>query len=179
MNEKLSTLMDGELERRDADALIKTLGTCSEHRASWDCYHLIGDVLRGEHADESARRSACAQAIFERLAEEPTVLAPANRRAVPAGERKIRIALAMAASVVTVSAIGVIALKQQQGATVVPLQLVQQVAPRPVADVKGVAVDSQNRVNDYLAIHRQFADHSAFQEASLRKSDAVKQVNAR
>ncbi|MFO0464391.1 MAG: hypothetical protein ACK5YU_09370, partial [Burkholderiales bacterium] len=55
---------------------------------------------------------------------------------------------------------------KQQSGTVEPVQLVQKVAPRPVAASPNAA---EVRVNDYLAIHRQFTNPEAFQAASARR----------
>lgn len=167
MNEKLSALMDGELERQEAQQVIRGMGSDAARRACWDEYHLIGDALRGESFGEVQRRQHAAEAIFARLASEPTVLVPAAMKVAPV-EKRTRLALAMAASMVTVSVIAVVAFKQQ-GGTVVPVQLVQQVAPKPVAQP---ATAAETRVNDYLAIHRQFANPAAFQAASARRETA-------
>ena len=171
MNEKLSALMDGELARDEAQDVIKTLGADSAQRESWDTYHLIGTCLRGDvigkAAGEASARNACTDAIFARLASEPTVLAPAAIRKPSLVESRTRMALAMAASVVTVSAVGVVALKQQQGATIAPVTFVQQVAPQPIADLTPQRAQAGLRVNDYLVVHRQFANPSAFQTATL------------
>lgn len=164
MNEKLSALMDGELEREEAQQVIRSMGNDAARRACWDEYHLIGDTLRGESSGEVQRRQKSAEAIFARLSAEPTVLVPAAMKVAPV-EKHTRMALAMAASVVTVSVIAVVAFKQQSG-TVAPVQLVQQLAPKPVAQP---ATAAEIRVNDYLAIHRQFANPDAFQAASARR----------
>jgi sigma-E factor negative regulatory protein RseA len=167
MDEKISALMDGELDCDDAKRVIRDLGSDVARRQSWDEYHLIGDLLRGESSGELGRRQKCAASIFAKLADEPTVLAPAAIRSVQV-EKRTRMALAVAASVVTMSAIVVVAFKQQNG-TVASVQLVQQVAPRQV----GAAVaPSDIRVNDYLAIHRQYANPEAFQAASARREAA-------
>ena len=163
MNEKISTLMDGELAREEALQVIRHLGNEADRRATWDEYHLIGDVLRGESAGAVARRKDTAAAIFARLADEPTILVPAAIKVQPV-QTKTRFALAMAASVVTVSAIAVVALKQQ-GGVVAPVQTVQQVAPQPLMQA---ATQADVRVNDYLSIHRQFANTGGFQAASVR-----------
>jgi sigma-E factor negative regulatory protein RseA len=182
MNEKISTLMDGELDRDAAMMAIKHLGQDHGRRETWDQYHLIGDVLRGESSGEIARRKKSADTIFARLADEPTVLVPAAMKVVPV-QKKTRVALAMAASIVTVSAIAVMALKQQSG-VVAPVQTVQQTAVQPIIQVSGLSVPSAQskaalitqvstatpaeiRVNDYLAIHRQFANHQDFRSASV------------
>lgn len=171
MNEKLSALMDGELSRDEAEVVIKTLGSDPVRRDCWDDWHLVGACMRGEvqHADtlRASSRSACTEAIFARLAAEPTILAPTAIKKPARVEHRTRMALAMAASVVTVSAVGVVALKQQQGVTVAPVKLVQQVAPQPVADPALQRVQAEGRVNDYLVIHRQFANPGAIQPAAL------------
>ncbi|MCA3003449.1 MAG: sigma-E factor negative regulatory protein [Burkholderiales bacterium] len=164
MNEKISALMDGELDRDEAMQVIRGLGSDAARRESWDHYHLIGETLRGATSGEVDRRQRCAATIFAKLAQEPTVLAPSAIRVAPV-DKRTRMALAMAASVVTVSAIAVVAFKQQSG-TVEPVQLVQKVAPRPVAASPNAA---EVRVNDYLAIHRQFTNPEAFQAASARR----------
>ncbi len=164
MNDKISTLLDGELDREEAVETIRKLGADHDRREVWDSYHLIGDVLRGESLGEVKRRRVCADAIFAKLAAEPTVLAPSAIKTAST-HRNTRLALAMAASVVTVSAIAVIAMKQQ-GGVIVPMQTVQQVTPQTV---QSSAPRADARVNDYLAIHRQFANPNAFQSASARR----------
>ncbi len=163
MNDKISTLLDGELDREEAIATIRHLGADAQRRATWDSYHLIGDVLRGEDLGEMARRRKSTEVLFAKLAAEPTVIAPA---AIHQARRqsKTRIAMAMAASIVTVSAIAVIAMKQQSG-VVAPVQMVQQNPPQAIVPV---AAPVNERVNDYLVIHRQFANRQGLQTASTR-----------
>lgn len=174
MNEKLSALMDGELAREEAHIVIKKLGADEQHREDWDAYHLIGSCLRGEAVTRAPAGDRCTEAIFSRLAAEPTVIAPAALRKSVVGDSRTRLVLAMAASVVTVSAVSVIALKQQQGASVAPVKLVQQIAPQPLADSSAGSLTQRAqadvRVNDYLVVHRQFANPNAFQPAALSRS---------
>lgn len=164
MNDKISTLLDGELERSEAMAAIRHLGSDAARRAVWESYHLIGDVMRGESADEITRRHRSAEAIFARLASEPTVIAPAAMKML-SGQSKTRMALAMAASVVTISAIAVVAMKQQSG-VVAPVQAVRQM---PLSVPAGTVAPDNARVNDYLAIHRQFSNPQAFQAVAARR----------
>lgn len=174
MNEKLSALMDGELDRDAAAVTIKALGSSDAHRKDWDCYHLIGDAMRDEAIEVVTHRQASTNAIFAMLAAEPTVLAPAairggekSTKATPVQQRT-RFALAMAASVVTVSAIGVVAFKQQQGNANSQSQLAQQTSP--LLPVSSIAAPEM-RVNDYLLVHRQFANPAALQAAALKRTD--------
>ena len=186
MSEKLSALMDGELPRDEAMSVIKVLGGDAAQRESWDAYHLIGACLRGDEsvtmsvrASKAASGNACADAIFARLALEPTVLAPAAARKTPSINSRTRVALAMAASVATVSAIGVVAFKQQQGGSVAPIALVQQVAPQPIADPSIQRAQADLRVNDYLVVHRQFANPGAFRAATLNQSREATEASRR
>lgn len=75
--DRLSSLVDGEL---DADAVALGCRDWCEQpaaRAAWHRYHLIGDVMRSEHLSSSPQRDeAFLQAFRVRLASEPVVLAP-------------------------------------------------------------------------------------------------------
>ena len=71
MNEQISQLMDGELDDAEAHRLFGALKH-SEAQREWQAYHLIGDALR----DTSAVSHDFMGHFSERLAEEPTVLAP-------------------------------------------------------------------------------------------------------
>ncbi len=167
MNERLSSLVDGELSSEETTSAIKALGNSESARTDWRTCHLIGEVMRGE----TPRRPGSAEAIFARLSAEPTILAPVQvRRAAPVG-KQARIALAMAASVVTVSAIGIIALKQQSAPEAGAPLAAQVAVQTPVA--KAVSA-TPAQVNDYLAIHRQFERSGGLQEASFNRAQARK-----
>ena len=165
MNEKLSALMDGELDQGEARTVIKSLGSDDASREHWDLYHVIGEALRGDELGHAQSHKNNSGAIFAALAAEPTVLAPLMIKHPV--ENRTRIALAMAASVITISVVGIVAFKQQSG-QVAPVQLVQQVAPQPVAS-KATPNGSEVRVNDYLVVHRQFSNPGAFQPATLSR----------
>ena len=99
--ESVSTLMDGELDADEAAREIARFKEDAARRDAWNSYHAIGDALRGAHArvglsvDFSKRLS-------ERLALEPTVLAPRAR----APKTLQTWALSAAASVAAVAAVG-------------------------------------------------------------------------
>ena len=79
MKEKLSAMIDGELES-EVQAHLGKLKVDPELRTAWDVYHLIGDCLRGHAGAEIAPR------VIARLRDEPTVLAPPRERS---GARRI------------------------------------------------------------------------------------------
>jgi sigma-E factor negative regulatory protein RseA len=98
--EEISLLIDGELEPERAGVLITSLCR-SEGVATWVCYHLIGDAVRGISALSPTSASKC----VDRLAAEPIVLAPLRRSPAPHA-----IALALAATIAAVSVVGWVAL---------------------------------------------------------------------
>src|SRR5437899_10499133 len=92
MKEKLSALIDGELQGNDCQAHLGRLRIATELRAAWDAYPLIGDALRGHVGADFTDR------VVARLQEEPTVLAP-QRRKMTAAKRVAWYAMSGAASV--------------------------------------------------------------------------------
>jgi len=145
MNEKLSAWMDGELERGDALQLPPQLKRNADLRGNWDCYHLIGDALRGMQGPDLCAR-ICAQ-----LDAEPTVLAPRRRSAA---EKARWIALSAAASVAAVAFVGWMALPGLQQDTL-------QVAAK--TEVKQVAVPAGEGAKDYLLAHQRYSPSNAMQ----------------
>ena len=88
----ISALMDGELGDSEAQRQIAGLKADGETRERWDEFHLIGDALRGE----PLLPPRFAQTFSQRLAAEPTVLAP--RRILRKPGRTLTYALSAAAS---------------------------------------------------------------------------------
>ena len=149
MNERISALMDGEVDEPELARDLAQLRSNGDLRRNWDTYHLIGDTLRGHVAP------ALAAKVSQRLAGEPTVLAPQRR----APRRKI--ARLAAAGVAAVALVAWLALQ-------VPKPEPQQVAasaPRgapaaaPAAAVTPVAVGVEN----YLLAHQSFSPAGAMQ----------------
>lgn len=100
--ESVSTLMDGELNVDDASRQIARLKSDEALRERWDTYHLIGDAIRGS----AAGRPGFAARVSERLAQEPTVLAPPTAMRAPVLKRKIQnYLLPIAASIAAVAVV--------------------------------------------------------------------------
>jgi sigma-E factor negative regulatory protein RseA len=101
LNEQMSALLDGELERDEQDRVVSRMIEGEQARLDqFGRYRLIGDIMRGESTVMAASmRSRVSQA----LAGEPTVLAP---RPAPPRWAKPAAGLAVAASV-AVAAIAV------------------------------------------------------------------------
>ncbi|HEY3179694.1 MAG TPA: sigma-E factor negative regulatory protein [Casimicrobiaceae bacterium] len=74
MNENISRLMDGEVDSNEIDVVCAVLKR-QDAMATWTCYHVIGDAMRGA----GGPRAGFADRFAQRFAAEPTLLAPSRR----------------------------------------------------------------------------------------------------
>ncbi|MFC3532381.1 sigma-E factor negative regulatory protein [Vogesella facilis] len=139
MKENLSALMDGELADEDAAPLIKRLAGDAELQTAWQEFHLIGDAMRGASLLSVDVRAE----VSDRLAAEPTVLAPRplQRRASRPAAR-----FAVAASVALAGVVGWYNWQSQPA----DAGLVAEAVPAPAALVQ-VAADGRQ---SYLDAHQ-------------------------
>lgn len=150
MKDKLSALMDGELDDKSAAEVIQALGSDREAVRAWRTYQLISDAMRQSRvlsADFTAR-------VAERLKAEPTVLAPRSRVPGFQGQSRKWFALSAAASVAAVSLVGWLAFAPQP--PVVP------VAQAPI-EAKPNIVPLPTAANDYLLAHQGFSPRVSLQ----------------
>ncbi len=180
--ERLSALVDGQLGDAElADALA--YACTGEAHATWEMYHLVGDVLRSPDLARPARPDFLDRLRTE-LSKEPQPMrapSPAQPIAVPlevavrgaANASVFRWKMAAGvASLAAVAAIGWSSLTGFQGASSPAggAQLAQSPAVVPSAPVVAVAdADGQNvmirdpRLDELLAAHKQFGGASALQ----------------
>jgi sigma-E factor negative regulatory protein RseA len=151
MKSKISEFMDGELAQREAGGALESLRNEGEAREVWRSYHLIGDLMRDPHA----LPAGFAARVSERIAQEPTVLAPSRRR-IEASRMPVW-ALSAAASVAAVVLVGWVAFgprdEPQLAASKPPVMAAQetpQVAPPAAA-------------NDYLLAHQGYSPRNSLQ----------------
>ena len=179
--ERLSALIDGELDGSGVAQACAHWRDDAASRESWHAFHLIGDVLRSEDlAGDAARDAAFLQSLRARLASEPVVLAPEPVLASPAaaasvvrvanGGRKAWVAASVAA-VGFVAVAGVVVLGGGTGPQA-PATLAQGGAGSGAAAATVLATEAQVpvangqlirdvRLDRYLAAHKQFAGTSA------------------
>lgn len=157
MKSRISALMDGELERREAAGPVEALRTEGEARQTWRTYHLISDAMRDTRllsAGFSAR--VCAQ-----LADEPTVVAPSRLRLRPS--RVLWRTLPAAASVAAVALVGWLAFAPQEGSSPAPQPRVAQVQVPPPAAAPAALVQPPDEANDYLLAHQGYSPRNSLQ----------------
>jgi sigma-E factor negative regulatory protein RseA len=148
MNDRISALMDGEVDEKSAAQLIEALARDAEAVRTWRSYHLIGDAMRGG----MLLSERFTERVAQRLAAEPTVLAP--RRLRTESPRLFTMS-ALAASFAAVALVGWMAFAPQP-----------QVGPAPLAQApadKPVLVPLPNAANDYLLAHQGFSPRVSLQ----------------
>ena len=161
--EKISVLMDGELDEHESRAQIKRLKDDPEFTRGWHTYHLIGDAMRGERPLSAGFN----ERLAARMAAEPTILAP---RRSPT--RHVAYALSAAASISAVALVGWVAFVNY------PQAPAPQIAQAPVAALTAVtaapppaaapqpqlaSVSSEGKMNEYLIAHQEFSPSTAIQ----------------
>jgi sigma-E factor negative regulatory protein RseA len=157
MKDRISALMDGELDDQSAAFAIEALAREGEAREAWRTYHLISDTLgKGTHALSKGRMlsEGFTARVAAELAREPTVLAPSRRR--PAEPRRW---VALAAGVAAVSLVGWLGFAPQQTA-VAP---VAQAPKAELAKKEPAVVPLPDGTNDYLLAHQGFSPRVSLQ----------------
>lgn len=149
MNDRISALMDGEADEKSAAQTIEALARDAEAVRTWRTYHLIGDAMRGG----TMLSERFTELVAQRLAAEPTVLAPRRMRTE---SPRLFTMSALAASVAAVAFVGWMAFAPQP-----------QLAPAPMAQVqnadKPVLVPLPSAANDYLLAHQGFSPRVSLQ----------------
>ena len=147
MDERISRLMDGELDDGAADAAFRELRD-PDAVATWVCYHIIGDALRRT----GGPTPGFAQRFAARLAAEPTMLAPKPRQV-----HRLPTLWAAAATVAAVLVVGSVAVStlQQQPTAVAKA--------RETLAVRAPETKPQPVSPDYLLAHHEYSPTTQIQ----------------
>lgn len=166
MKSKISALIDGELARHETGAALEALREEGEARDDWRSYHLIGDLMRDPHTLWAGFAAGFSTRVADRIAREPTVLAPSRRRFDFEARRLPVWALSAAASLAAVALVGWVAFgprDEPQLARSQPQVLAVQVqeAPQVVPQVA-----PPEAANDYLLAHQGYSPRNSLQGAA-------------
>ena len=110
-DERISALMDGELDEQLHHSTADELLNKDEARETWSRYHLISDTLRQQLPNGIDNQFS--SRVMAALDDEPTVLAPPAARTSTLTQRLA--GLAVAASVAAVAVMGVQFIYQEDG----------------------------------------------------------------
>lgn len=157
MKNRISALMDGELAGSELEQSLQALHEGGEALETWRRYHLISDSF----SDTPILSSGFSARFSERLALEPTILAPAS---VPSKEHRSRtwIPLSAAASVAAVALVGFLATQAFGPENPQVAQVAQKAAERPKPAV-AAAGPMPGAVNDYLLAHQNYSARNSLQ----------------
>jgi len=156
--DKISALMDGELDDRQAREQLVRLKQVDELLGCWHTFHIIGDALRGD----PVLSQGFSRRLTDRLTGEATVLAP-QRSAV---KRITTYALSAAASVSAVALVGWVAFVSNPPAPQPELAKAPASTPVPPAAVVSTplaSVPSDGRMKEYLIAHQGFSPSTSIQ----------------
>jgi sigma-E factor negative regulatory protein RseA len=165
MKEKISELMDGELEGEvcalSIDRLQRSMASGDqdgEAFEAWRTYHLIGDAMR----DTRVLSAGFAARVAKRLAAEPTVLAPRRSEAPQEPRKWYALPAAAAAAFAGIGLVGWLALTPQSQVHQ-PAPSVAQAVPAPVEVRKPTIVPLPTATPDYLLAHQGFSPRISLQ----------------
>ena len=192
--EKISALMDGELDEQQAQQQIQRLKLDEELSGGWEAFHLIGDVLR----DERPLSPHFSRRLASRISAEPTILAPRRRTA----RRNTAYALSAAASLSAIALVGWVAVttnpvspegSNMAKAPIAPIPAAASVsspvsstasstvspAPPPAAAL--ASVPSDGTMNEYLMAHQEFSPSTTLQGVApyIRSVSSTRQSQGR
>jgi sigma-E factor negative regulatory protein RseA len=178
--ERLSALIDGELDADEAAALLGELCRDRQLARLWSDLHLVGDAMRSTEVAGCHAEGFCAR-VARALSSEPTVLAP--RRSQPGLHRFVAPGVAIAASIAAVGFIAMPLLRTQEPPLIatappassnvstvtaepVPAPSAPQAAEKTAPRVPP-AIANVRELDPYFAAHRELISASALPRATV------------
>lgn len=167
--ERLSALMDDELEEHAIDGELDRIKGDPQREQAWATYHMIGDALRGQIDPVQGVR----ERVHSMLTDEPTVLAPRSWKAQRMSQKVV---LPLAASVCGIAVVAWLALSTNSAispannpannslttdvlatapqAVQQPYATIAEGSPASESESSGPAADD---MSEYLMAHQQFS----------------------
>ena len=175
MKDRISQLMDGELDdQAAADAIQALSGESkagdSEARDTWRMYHLISDAMR----DTPLLSAGFAAQVAEKLAAEPTVLSP--NRLKPQPRTWFAVPAAAAAGVALVGWLA-FAPQQQGGPAPAPVAQAPRLSSPAFSQANPPIVPLPSSTPDYLLAHQGFSPRVSLQGMAPYARTVSDQVN--
>ena len=169
--ERISILLDGEMDRSEAEAFIASVCADAALRRQWHELHRAGDALRSNEVGACDATGFCAR-VTAAITSEPTVLAPRSARN-PAGVRRYWIpGLAVAASIAAVGFVAIPLLRTPDTTSLskssVPMEVaVIEAGARKALPTIVNARELNASFNPYLAAHRELIGNSVVPRAAV------------
>ena len=171
--DKISELMDGELDEHHLRQQFARLKQEGDMVRCWHTFHLIGDALRGEHplSPDFDRR------LTARLAKEPTVLAPQRSML----KRVTTYTLSAAASLSAIALVGWVAFSDNLLAPQAELAKAPVTPSASAPPAQLASVPSNGTMNEYLIAHQEFSPSTTIQGLApyIRSVSSAQHVQGR
>lgn len=148
MNQKISELMDDELQHHELSAVLQSLKQDEQSEATWELYHLISDVIQQPALAESIHNH---NSIKERLKQEPALLSSAPVK----NKRLSNMLVSMAATLSAVAVVAWVSLQVNSHDEINsnPASVAQTATAQP--DINSSPVDTNS--SDYIMAHQEFS----------------------
>jgi sigma-E factor negative regulatory protein RseA len=156
MKDRISALMDGELDAGEFEGALSALRQDGEALTAWRTYHLIGDALQGR----ALLQSDCAARVSARLALEPALLGTLPADVVAPQRSSWFVPSALAASIAAVALVGWMALAPRPADRPVEVVAAPASAPAPKPVVRQPLTAA---ARDYLLAHQAFSPRNSLQ----------------
>ena len=169
--ERISILLDGEMDRAEATAAIAALCADPALRRYWHELHRVGDALRSHEVAASDSEAFCARGAAV-ISAEPTVLAPRAVHALSRARRYWIPGLAVAASAAAVAFIAVPLMRAPETVSIAKIATPAQLSTVDVGAQKSLPTIANARglnpsFDPYLAAHRELIGNSVVPRAAV------------
>lgn len=171
--QRLSCLLDGELDGEECRALVERLRHDDDACREWVLLNCVGDALRSAEVASFHSHGFVAR-VSEALQREPTVLAPPS--ALPRRPSMRRWVLPGAGAAVAAALLIAVGLPSRQSLS--PETTVAKAPAAPTATVAAApaaVIDRSPQLERYLAAHRELAEPTLMPHSTpyLRTSGAM------
>ncbi|MFN7572539.1 MAG: RseA family anti-sigma factor [Betaproteobacteria bacterium] len=154
--ERLSALLDGELDATTGEHTIDALMASEAARADWADWHVVGDALRAPELAADHRPGFEARLLLA-LAAEPVVLAPRALARRPGWLTRIVLpTTAVAAAAALLAVVALPLLREDAKSPAAEVATAAPAAPTAAPPAAGPVLRSPE-VETYLTAHREFA----------------------
>jgi negative regulator of sigma E activity len=169
--ERISILVDGEMDRAEAIAAIAALCADPALRRYWHELHRVGDALRSHEVAASDSEAFCAR-VAAVISAEPTVLAARAVHASSGARRYWMPGLAVAASAAAVAFIAVPLMRAPETVSIAKNATPAQLSTVDVGAQKSLPTIANARglnpsFSPYLAAHRELTSNSVVPRAAV------------
>ncbi len=168
--EQVSVLLDGEMDRTEADLAVSALCASAALRRQWHELHRVGDALRSNEVAACDSEGFC-ERVAAAIKAEPTILASRAARAPSALRRYWIPGVAVAASVAAVGFVAIPLLRAPEtmsiAKSVAPMAVEASASDAAALKALPTIANARRSLNPYLAAHHELTANSVVPRAAV------------